>query len=387
MRLTIKQLACGWGLVVFASSAYAEVGITNSEILLGQSANFSGGTTGQAKIYQEGAELYFDSINQSGGIYGRKIRMISLDDNQKPAQTVKNVTKLIKEERVFALTHFDNTTTAVPAMEMAEKANVPFFSPITGAEELYAHRKNVFTFHASFKDELKTIIRHLATLQIDRVALVYYDLSSGQELLMQTNELLAAEKLKFVAQGKMKFNSGDASEAANAIAKGSPKAVIIGVSGKDAAAFVRKMKQQPGVPPIFYARTIANAGTLFKELGRDAVGIAITQVVPNPFNAITRIGKEYRTRLAEKNAVLLKEGKPQIKPEYVGFKGFIGAKILVEGMRRAGKELTRERLLESLEAMHELDVGGYFVKFSKSNHNGSRYVDITMIGSRGRTVD
>ncbi|HEY8099347.1 MAG TPA: ABC transporter substrate-binding protein [Burkholderiaceae bacterium] len=354
---------------------------------MGQSANFSGGTTGQSKTYLEGVELCFDNVNQAGGVNGRKIELISFDDNQKPERTAENVRKLINEERVFALAYSDNTTTAMPAMALAEKANVPFLFPSTGAEELYVSSKNAFTFHASFKDELKTIIRHLATLRIDRVALVYYDLGSGKELLKQTNELLAAENLKLVGQGMMKFNSGDANEATKAIAKGSPKAVIIGVSGNDAVAFVRKMKQQSGIPPIFYARSIVNPKTLVNELGADSLGIVVTQTVPNPFNAITLIAKEYRMRLAEKNAALSKAGKPQIKPEYIGFEGFIAAKILVEGLRRAGKALTRERFLEALESMHKLDMGGYFVSFSKNNHNGSDYVDITMIGPKGRNVD
>ncbi|MCH8620538.1 ABC transporter substrate-binding protein [Undibacterium sp. TS12] len=387
----MKLLACTWGLglAAFSSVAYAEIGVSDSQILLGQSADLNvNGLTGQAITFRDGALLYFDSVNQASGIYGRKIKLISLDDNNKSlVQSAENTRKLIHDEKVFALTHYTDTAPSMQAMIMAEKANVPFFSPNVGAEEFYAYRKNVFTFRASFKDELRRIIRHLATLKIDRIAIVYNDLNSGKVLLAQANELLAVENLKLVSQGMMKFNSNDPTDAVRAVAKGAPKAIIIGVSGKDAAAFVHKMKQQPGIPPIFYARSIINPKTLFKELGTESYGIAVTQIAPNPFNPITLIAKEYRTRLAEKNTALAAEGKPQIKPEYSGFEGFISAKILVEGMRRAGKTLTRERLIDAIESIHEWDLGGYIVGFSKKNHNGSGFADITMIGSNGRTVD
>lgn len=378
MRLQ-KFFVTAFGALMFTHCT-AENGVTSTEILLGQSAAFTGTTTGQAAIYRDGARLYFDYVNSHGGVHGRTIRVVSYDDAQKPERAIENTQKLIHDDKVFALFNYTWTTTVNAVIPVAEAARVPFFGAYTGTESLYSpHRKYVFTTRASFSDELRQIIKHGGLLHMPRIGLLYYDLPSGTELLNDAQEQIRAGKSGTLTAASMKFNSGDVGAAVATIAAADPQMVIIGASGRDAATFIREMDKAMRRKPVYYARSLVNPALLIKELGRQATGVAVTQTAPNPYKASAPVARQYRALLARRD--------PAAKPEYIALEGFLSAGIFVEGLRRAGPKPTREGFIKALESIRNYDAGGYRAAFSGSNHNGSRYVEITQIGRDGRMVD
>lgn len=378
MRLQ-KLFVTAFCALIF-SHCHAENGVTATEIVLGQSAAFTGTTTGQAAIYRDGAQLYFDYVNSRGGVHGRSIRVISYDDAQKPDRAIENTRKLIDDDKVFALINYTWTTTVNAVIPVAEAARVPFFGAYTGTESLYSpHRKYVFTTRASFKDELQQIIKHGNLLHMTKIGLLYYELPSGEELLKDAQEQIKGNNVGSLTAASMKFNSGDVANAAAALAAAEPQMVIVGASGRDAALFIREMDKVSRKKPVYYARSLVNPALLIKELGRQATGIAVTQTAPNPYKASTPVARQYRALLAKHDSAA--------RPEYIGLEGFLSASILVEGLRRAGPKLTREALIKTLEAMSNYDVGSYRAAFSRKSHNGSRFVEITQIGRDGRMVD
>jgi ABC-type branched-subunit amino acid transport system substrate-binding protein len=146
---------------------------------------------------------------------------------------------------------------------------------------------------------------------------------------------------------------------------------------KPTAAFVRQMKAA-GSHPQYATLSPVGADLLVAELGNDARGIGISQVVPYPWNDTVPLVKEYKRMLSQQSKT------PTLS--YYGVEGFITAKTMVEALRRAGRDLTREKLVAALEGMQGYDVGGYKLGYSTTSHNGSKFVDLTVIGSAGKVL-
>lgn len=380
MKFLIKQTVTA----VFCFSAFllsqvhAENGVTENQILLGQSGNFSGGYN--SATYRHGALLYFDYINRNGGVHGRKIKMLLADDENKPEKVIVTTRKFLNEDKVFLLFGYMSTPVVKAAIPLAVEQKTPFFAPYTGAEEFYAnHSRYVFTTRASFGDELEHIVRFLSSTGLTRIAMASYDNKTGDELIENFKTRLAERKLKLLGVGKMKIYSKDAVAAVKSLKALNAEAILLGPTALDAAALIREMDKE-GVPrPFYFGRSLINAQQLKDNLGPLAQGVAITQTAPNPYKAIAIVAKEYKK--------LLQENDPQKEPEYLGLEGFIAAKTLVEGIRRTGPKLSREKLIDALDAMNDYDMGGYLIRFNKNKHHGAHYVDLTYIGKGGRIFD
>ena len=355
--------------------------VLKGEIVLGQSGSFSGSFAAQAAAYRDGALLYFREVNRRGGIHGRKIRLVSLDDLYQPDLAVENTVKLIERHNAFALIHYTWTPIARAAIPVATKYQVPFFAPYTGASDIYKSSSPVvFTVRASFQAELEMIVRHVTTLGIRRIAFVRYTSKTGDELQAELQPLLEKYGATLVGTGSMENNSAQPENAIRQLAPVDAQAIVLGVSGSDAVAFVKGYGAATGRRPPYYARSLVGAGQLAEELGDQAFGISVTQLVPNPFKQVVDVSKEYNRLLNSADTTGAK------KPDYISFEGFIAAKVLCEALRRAGPALTRAGFLQALSAM-KVDLGGFEVKFSPDNRNGSEFVDMTMIGRQGRPIN
>lgn len=383
MNNFLKSLRCFTAtalvLVSAASSAQNSPGVTEREIVLGQSASFTGSFASQATSYRDGALAYFEHVNAKGGVAGRKIRLLSLDDAYVVDKAKANTEQLLNKDKVLALFGYTWTNTVKATIPMAEAAAVPMFAPYTGYEELYAkHSPYVFTTRASFSDELGQIVQHLRTIGLTRIGLLHYDSVSGKELLAETQARMTAAGLTLQAIGSMKANSKDPAAAIEGLKSVELQALIIGASGSDAVAFVREFEKVRTGKTQYYARSLIGVKQLVTELGPQAAGISISQTAPNP-NKNKLVAVEYRQVLAKFN--------PQAKPDYIGLEGMMAAKVMVEALRRAGSNPSRETLVQALDRMSEFDLGGYTVRFGPKKHHGSRFVDITFIGRDGRIVD
>jgi branched-chain amino acid transport system substrate-binding protein len=357
----------------------------DDEILLGQSASLSGNFATQAASYRDGALAYFAAINAKGGVRGRRFRLLTLDDGYAVERAVANTRRFIDDERVLALFGYTWTNTVKASIPLATEAGVPMVAPYTGYQELYGRQEPmVFTTRAGFSDELAHIVRHLRTLGTRRVALLHYDSLSGRELLAETQQLLRDAQMQLSGVGTMKAGSSDTAAAVQALAQTDMQALIVGASGSDAVAFIRAFERaskdfRAGRRTPYYARSLIGSRQLADELGPLAVGIMVSQTAPNPFKSRAPVAAEYRRLLAQLDA--------RLRPDHIGLEGMIAAKVLVEAVRRSAGRPTRSSIVQGMQRLNDLDVGGYRVSFGPGRHHGSRFVDMTMIGDGGKMVD
>jgi branched-chain amino acid transport system substrate-binding protein len=364
-------------IVIATGAARAEPGITKDSILLGQSAPLSGVNAPLGLEQRDGALAYFDYINKLGGVHGRKIVLKTIDDGYVPARTAANVKKLIEEDRVFALFFLRGTSHVAEAAKVFGPAKVPLFSCSCGALSL-REPLNPYLFHtrASFQDETDKIIEYLATIGVKNIAIFYQNDGFGKDGQLASDRASKRIGSNIVAQGSVEPNSVDVTKAVATVSKAEPQAVIMYTLFKPAVEFVKQMKKA-GANPTFIALSPVGTNGLVGELGADSRGIVVSQTVPYPWNPTTPVVKEYLTTLKD---------RPQTAVGFSTMEAYLAAKVLVEGLKRAGRDLTREKLIHAMEAMQRYDAGGFEVSFSPSNHNGSTYVDLTVIGPNGRVL-
>jgi branched-chain amino acid transport system substrate-binding protein len=364
-------------LVAVAGATRAETGVTRDSILIGQSAPLSGVNASLGEEQRDGALAYFEEVNRHGGVHGRKIVLKTVDDGYVPARTAANVKALIEQDKVFALFFLRGTSHVVEAAKIFVPAKVPLFSCSCGALSLREpHNPYLFHTRASFQDETDKIIAHLVAIGVTRIGVFYQTDGFGKDGQLSSESASKRLGAQIVAQGGVEPNSVDVAKAVTTIAKAEPQAVIMYTLYKPAVEFVKQMKQT-GASPSFIALSPVGTNGLVKELGADSRGIVVSQTVPYPWDTTTPVVKEYLAAL---------KGKPQASVGFSTMESYLAAKVLVEGLRRAGRDLTREKLMRAMESMSRYDLGGFDVGFSPTNHNGSHYVDLTVIGVGGRVL-
>jgi ABC-type branched-subunit amino acid transport system substrate-binding protein len=364
-------------LFALAAGVHAEPGVTKDAILLGQSAPLTGISASLGEEQRDGALAYFDYVNKQGGVHGRKIVLRTIDDGYVPARTAANVKKLIEEDQVFSLFFLRGTSHVVEAAKVFGPAKVPLFSCSCGALSL-REPLNPYLFHtrASFQDETDKIIEYLSTIGVKKIAIFYQADGFGKDGQLASARTTKRVGTTIIAEGSVEPNSVDVSKAVAAISKAEPQAVIMYTLFKPAVEFVKAMKAA-GANPTFIALSPVGTNGLVKELGADSRGLIVSQTVPYPWNPSLPVVKEYQSAL---------KGQPKAQVGFSTLEAYLAAKVLVEGLRRAGKDLTRDKLIRAMESMKAYDAGGYEVSFSPTNHNGSVYVDLTVIGAGGRVI-
>lgn len=355
----------------------AETGVSDTTILIGQSAALSGPAQELGLEMRQGAKLHFDAVNAQGGVHGRKIELRTLDDGYEPDRAAANTKKLIGEDKVFALFGYVGTPTSQAALPIFTEAKVPFIGAFTGAQllrEPFNHY--IFNVRASYFDETEKIVEQLVSLGSKSISVFYQNDAYGKAGLAGVERALARRNMKIAATATVERNTVDVATAVKTINAAKPDAVVMISAYKSVAAFVKGMKKA-GSTTQFHNVSFVGSRPLAKELGQEGLGVAVSQVVPFPWSASAPIVKEYQRLMDASGAK---------EYSFTSLEGFIAAKILVEGLKRAGKDLTREKLLAALETMSNVDLGGFQVGFSPRNHNASTYVDLTMIGKTGRFV-
>jgi ABC-type branched-subunit amino acid transport system substrate-binding protein len=351
-----------------AGTSFAQ-GVTDSQILLGQSVALTGPAQELGKDMQLGASLYFNQVNNQGGVHGRKIVLKTLDDGYEAARAAENTRKLIKDEKVFALFGYVGTPTSAASLPIFTEAKVPFVGPFTGAELLRTPvNPYVFNVRASYYDETEAIVQHLTAMSINNIAVFYQNDAYGQAGLAGVERALKKRNLEVVSKGTVERNTVDVKKAVQDISKANPQAVVMISAYKSCAAFIRETKAA-GKTPGFWNVSFVGSKALAKELDKEGRGVQISQVVPFPWDQTVPVVKEYRK--------LLEEAKGE--PGFGTLEGFIAAKVMVEGLRRAGKNLNRDNFIKAMESIQEYDVGGFRVSFGPGQRSGSKFVDLTII--------
>jgi branched-chain amino acid transport system substrate-binding protein len=360
---------------VCATLALPAAAQSERRIVLGQSAAFSGAAAQLGIQLHAGAKIYFDGLNAAGGVDGRSVQLRPLDDGYEPDRCKANTEKLIKDE-VFALFGYVGTPTSLAALPLVNEARIPFFGPFTGAQALRdPFAKNVFHVRASYFDETALIVKQLTALGLKRVAVFYQNDAYGKAGLTGVTRALKTSSLEPVALGTVERNTVEVTQAVKDILPHGPDAVVQISAYKSCAAFIRAARKA-GYGGTFYNVSFVGTQALADELGREALGVMVTQVMPYPFSTTTPISREYL------DAVRRAGG--DAKPNYSSMEGYVAAKVFAEGLRRAGGRLTREALIAGLESLQAFDVGGFNVGFNARTHVASHFVDLSMLTEDGR---
>jgi len=364
----MKRVLLALAALAAATFACAQ-GVTDTQILLGQSVALSGPAEQLGKDMQFGASLYFNHVNAQGGVNGRKIVLKTLDDGYEPPRAVANTKKFIDEDRVFALFGYVGTPTSQAVMPIFTEARVPYVGAFTGAEILRnPHNRMIFNVRASYFDETEAIVQHLTAMSVDKIAVFYQNDGYGQAGLAGVERALKKRNLEVAAKATVERNTVDVKNAVDVMTKADPQAIVMIGAYKACAAFIRDMKRA-GKNPTFWNVSFVGSKALAKELDREGRGIQISQVVPFPWDPAVPVVKEYRK--------LVDAAKGE--PGFGTLEGYIAAKVMVEGLRRAGRNLNRESFVRAMETLNDYDVGGFKVTFGPGDHNGSKFVDLTII--------
>lgn len=350
-------------------------GVSEGEILIGQSCQLTGPLAVLTSEVRLGAKLHFDQINGAGGINGRKIRVIALDDAYDAKRAAENTRRLIDEERVLALFQFAGTPGSLAAAPIAEEKRVPFFAPFTGSDALrQKFSRYVFNIKAGYGDELAAMVKQLAAVGINKPAVVYLNNPFGTGGLAQVEKAAATHRVELLSKQPLEADGSRINETVAKAAAGKPPAIIIISAGKPSVDFIDAYLKA-GHRSIFYMLSVTSNAQLIRVLGERARGIVISQVVPSPWNQSVPLVREFQ-QLATAAGV----------NEYTfsQMEGFLSAKTLTEALKRSGKVPSREGLIRGLEGSNRLDLGGYIVELSPSKHSSGKFVDLLILGPDGK---
>ncbi len=371
-RVALATLASSILCATFPGAAFAQ-GVTADTILIGQSAALSGPAEALGREMKAGAETYFDIINRAGGVHGRKIKLISLDDGYEPDRAKANTQKLIGENKVLALFGYVGTPTSNASLPVFTENKVPFVGAFTGAQSLREpFNRYIFNVRASYFDETEEIIRHLTQQGITKIAVFYQNDGYGQAGLAGVERAMKKRNITIAAKSTVERNTVDVAKAVQEMAKSGAAAVVMISAYKSCAAFIREM-QKAGAYPQFWNVSFVGSKALASELKDEGRGVQISQVVPFPWADAVPVVREYQKHIGG-----------EAKISFTSLEGYIAARVLVEGLKKAGKNLTRESLVDGLASLGTADIGGFKVTYKADNHNGSSYVDLTII-SRNET--
>lgn len=382
-NLMSRVVRLRWAIFVLSLACVfpvrAEPGVTDTAIAVGQSAVFSGPVAATGNNYRRGIELFFEQANKAGGVHGRKLQLTALDDAYDPKRTVENTKLLIEQNKVFALIGYVATANLIAAMPIAEEAKVPMFAPLVGTTSIrLKHNHYLFHVRASYKAELARITQQLAVVGNDKVAVVYQDSVFGKSNLDTLLELIKAEKLQVVKTIPMAIAATSAADIAEQLKQASPNVIIMIMAGTMSEVLIRDVRGAGlGAPLYTISVGLADAKASAARLNGALRGVITASIVPSPTLERYGIVKEYRKALGASAGA---------GDNYTVLEGYIAAKVFVEGLRRAGRALTRENFIAALEGVGNLDLGGVRVEYGPGNHNGSSFVELEMYTAEGNLI-
>lgn len=351
-------------------------GVTDSEILIGSCSALEGPSHFLGTETVAGANAYFSLINDEGGIAGRKLKLIAYDDSYDPAKTQVCFDRLVSQ-KVFALAFFVGTPTAVKYVPMAEANKIPLVGLFTGAQTLYTPMRHwVVNVRASYFDETREQMEGLRkTLGYKKIGVIYPDDAFGSAVLEGVKSALSSMGLEPVAVASYQRQTAQVGPAIDTVRAAAPEAVVI-VGPSNTVAPILKQSHAKNWKPLFLTVSFVGTDELILEAASDAEGMVITQVVPPYYLTDLKTVALYRR-------TLLKYA-PASRPNFVSLEGFVDAMVLVEGLKHAGKDVTREGLIRAIESLHGFDLGlGPQLKLEYSTHDHKGFTHIIPTVVRG----
>lgn len=371
-RRSFSGAVLGTGLAMAASpSAWAQEG----RIVLGQSTALTGPLSQLGIQYAEGAHLCFDQVNAQGGIGKRLIELKTLDDGYDPGRCAENTRKLLAQD-VTALFGYVGTPTSQAALPLATQAHVAFTAPLTGAPALREpFNRYAFFVRASYDEEAEVIVKQQTSMNLSRIGVVHQSDAFGKVGLNGVVKAMAARKLQPTAVVAVDRDTADMSETVKKFSASWPEAIVLVGTLSPCAAFIRAARKA-GFGGMCFCMSVVDTQTLGQTLGSVGAGVVVAQVLPSPFKSSHAASREFVEAIAK--------GGGKVKPGYTAFEGYLAARVLVEGMRRARGPLDRESLVGGLESIGSTTIAGLPVAFSATNHVASKFVELSMLTGDGR---
>jgi branched-chain amino acid transport system substrate-binding protein len=374
-RRALASLACTSLAAPWTAWAAEEA---QGPVKISQSIALSGplGDLGQAM--HQGAQVCFAAVNAQGGVHGRKIVLETLDDGYDVKRAVANVGTFLGNKDTFALFNCMGTPMIEAMLPQVIESGVPFFAPFTGAKLARPKGvRNILNIRASYSDEAEQMVQHLTTIGIKRIGIAYQNNAFGKEVFDSVHAAMQKQQLNPLGTVTVESNGSDAATASSKLVQVEPETVIVVLAGKPALDFIKAFRaQRRGVP--LYAFSVMGAAATLRAIGDDAVGVAVTQVVPSPGSPAVAVVRDFHAAW--------KAAEAKLEPSHLALEGYINARVFVEALKKTGRNLTRERFIDSTWALKRTDLGGFDVAFSEPGKGASRFVELTMLGRGGRFV-
>ena len=362
-----------------APSAHAQdaPGVTAKALTIGCSAPVTGPLLGFGNDIRQGAGAAFAQANARGGVHGRSVQLQLLDDGYEPERTLANVKQVVAQGSALALLSCVGTPNNTAILPVVEDAGIPHVAPVTGAASLRKGARNVFHVRASYTDEVTRLIERLTGMGLKGLGVVYLDNGYGRELLEVATRSLAQLGMKPALQVAVATDGQNLQQVLDAVAAGRPSAVLLATAGTVSVSLVRGIKAKvPGV--LMAGLSVTLPSTSLPQLGDDGSGIALTMIVPDPHRGRSQLVREYQGAMRAQGHTEFSQGS---------LEAYVNARVLLEGLERAGKDVTQARLRSALAGIRQLDLGGFVVDYgSQPPYVGSRFIDLGVLGSTGRFI-
>jgi ABC-type branched-subunit amino acid transport system substrate-binding protein len=367
MKPTARALVLACSILASAAA--------HADLVIGQTSGFSGPAAAGVKENTDGAKLYIDWINEQGGVNGQRIELVSLDDKFEPKLAAENAEKLITEKNAIALFMNRGTPHTEAIKPLLEKYKVPLVAPSTGAMILHKPvHPWIFNVRATYQREAEKAITHLTSIGVTHIALVHVDDTFGADCATGAQKGFDKAKIKPVFIEKFDRAKPDFSAIVQKVKSQETQAVfIIGSAG--AVSDATKQLRTAGSKAQIVTVSNNASGGFIKQMGEYARGTIVSQIFPYERSLAAPIVKEASDLAARK-------GIADVSPAML--EGYAGAKVLVEGLRRAGANPTRDKLRLAMDGMKKVDIGGLEVTYSPTDHTGLEYADLSIIGPDGK---
>lgn len=359
-------------------------GVMTDRIVFGQSAAFTGPARELGINMRLGIQAAFEEANQGGGVHGRQLSLVSLDDTYEPELAATNTRELIQDEGVFALIGEVGTPTSRSATPVAADANVPFVAPFTGAAFLrdVDTWDNIINMRASYNDETEEMVKRFTEdLGIERIGVLYQDDSFGRAGYNGTLAALERRGMEPVAVGLYPRNTTAVKTALLDLSKGRPQGIIMVGAYNPIGEFILWAKETRLLNDAeheakFIAISFVGSNALAEKLGSKGEGVYVTQVVPFPTDTSLPIVSSYLKALADFD--------PGAVPGFVSFEGYLAGRLAIAGLDRCGRDVNRTCFMDSLLRGSTMDIGGFPLSYSSEDNQGSDTVFLTVIGADGQ---
>lgn len=363
-----------WALRGWAQEGAAVPGVTDQTITIGSSLALTGTLAGFGQAIEQGAGAAFAQVNAQGGVHGRQLKLALVDDGYEPERSVANVKKILQDGSALALLSCVGTANNTAITPLIEAAGIPHVAPLSGAASLRRNERFVFHVRAGYTEEMQRLVQRLVGMGLKGIAVVYLANGYGREMHQVAVAELQKRGASAAAEVELEVNGGNISKVLQTLRQARPSAVLLATAGTPSLDMVRGIKQQlPGV--LLAGLSVTLQGL---KLDESVSGMAVTTIVPDPDKGKIALVRDYQSAMRAAGHTEFSNGS---------LEAYISARVLIDGLRRVGKDPAPIRLRAALASIRNFDLGGFVIDYGgQPPFVGSRYIELGVLGGNGRFI-